>query len=198
MINRARHYLNSGEDGKRDIRDYYNAFCAALVEPSRRYYIMPGDEWCAAFVSVVAHQSGVIDGFPFEVSTYYQKAMLENAGDLFADPGEAMAGDLAFFDWNGSGTPQHVGIVVATDGGMLETIEGNRDNRVAFRRVNLADPVILGYGRVPQGVDREDGDTIDYMARCAIRGQYGNGEARREALGRDYELVQARVNELMR
>lgn len=197
MINIARHYLNSGTDGKRDVMDYYNALCAALVPRERRYYIRPGDDWCAAFVSVVAHKAGIRDGFPFEVSTYYQVARLRNAGRFFEDSGEAMDNDLAFFDWNGSGTPNHVGIVVATDGGMLETIEGNKGDKVAFRRVSLGDRAILGYGRVPSGVDAEDVETIDYMARCVIRGQYGSGQRRREALGRDYEAVQARVNELL-
>lgn len=199
MINFARQYLNSGADGKRDILDYYNAFCVDLVPRNRRYYIKYSDDWCAAFVSVMAHKAKVGDGFPYEVSTYYQVAMLKlnNARRFFTDPDEAMEGDLVFFDWNHSGTPNHVGLVVATDGGMLETIEGNKGDKVAFRRVPLDSLSILGYGRVPSGVDVEDGHTIDYMARSAIRGQYGSGERRREALGRDYEIVQARVNEIL-
>lgn len=196
MINHARHYLNSGEDGKRDIMDYYNALCVPLVPRNRRYYIKPNDEWCAAFTSVMAHKSGIRDGFPFEVSTYYQKGTLENWGKFCQWP-DAMENDLAFFDWNHSGTPDHVGIVVSLDGGQLETIEGNKGDKVAFRRLPLDSPFILGFGRVPSGVDAEDVPTIDYMARCVIRGQYGSGAKRRELLGRDYEPVQARVNEIL-
>ena len=43
-------------------------------------------------------------------------------------------------------------------------------------------------------------EAIDEMARLVIRGDYGNGQERREALenlGYSYELVQNRVNELM-
>lgn len=39
---------------------------------------------------------------------------------------------------------------------------------------------------------------IDKLARKAIRGDYGNGEARRKALGKDYAAVQKRVNELLK
>lgn len=39
--------------------------------------------------------------------------------------------------------------------------------------------------------------SIDEMARAAIAGRYGNGNARRAALGDEYEAVQRRVNELL-
>lgn len=39
--------------------------------------------------------------------------------------------------------------------------------------------------------------SIDEMARAVIAGRYGNGDARRAALGDKYEAVQRRVNELL-
>lgn len=39
--------------------------------------------------------------------------------------------------------------------------------------------------------------SIDEMARAVIAGRYGNGDARRAALGDKYETVQKRVNELL-
>lgn len=39
--------------------------------------------------------------------------------------------------------------------------------------------------------------SIDEMARAVIAGRYGNGDARRAALGDKYEAVQKRVNELL-
>ena len=56
------------------------------------------------------------------------------------------------------------------------------------------------------GVDQEppewsNADTkearIDALAREVIAGQYGNGLARVFALGRDYDIVQTRVNEIL-
>ena len=38
---------------------------------------------------------------------------------------------------------------------------------------------------------------IDALARAVIRGDYGNGDARRAALGSNYDAVQARVNEIL-
>ena len=39
---------------------------------------------------------------------------------------------------------------------------------------------------------------VDAAARDVIRGKYKNGAERKAALGADYEIVQKRVNELMR
>jgi len=41
-------------------------------------------------------------------------------------------------------------------------------------------------------------DDIDQLAWDVIRGKYGNGAARKNALGDKYEAVQERVNELLR
>lgn len=38
---------------------------------------------------------------------------------------------------------------------------------------------------------------VDALAAAVIRGEYGDGEARRAALGDNYDAVQARVNELI-
>ena len=38
---------------------------------------------------------------------------------------------------------------------------------------------------------------VDALARAVIRGDYGNGDARRAALGANYDAVQARVNEIL-
>ena len=38
---------------------------------------------------------------------------------------------------------------------------------------------------------------MDALAHDVIAGKYGNGDARRAALGLNYESVQARVNEML-
>lgn len=45
--------------------------------------------------------------------------------------------------------------------------------------------------------ERAKGVDIDALARAVIRGEYGDGDARRAALGSSYEAVQNRVNELL-
>lgn len=48
-----------------------------------------------------------------------------------------------------------------------------------------------GGGASGGGVD------VDALAWAVIRGDYGNGDERRQRLGADYDAVQRRVNELL-
>lgn len=41
------------------------------------------------------------------------------------------------------------------------------------------------------------GADIEALAQAVIRGEYGNGDAHRTALGSNYEAVQTRVNQLL-
>lgn len=45
--------------------------------------------------------------------------------------------------------------------------------------------------------DAPQTNSIDALAMSVIRGDFGNGEQRKAALGTDYEAVQARVNEIL-
>lgn len=50
-------------------------------------------------------------------------------------------------------------------------------------------------GDYKSGLKEGDFD-IDAAALDVIRGKYGNGQARKDALGDDYEMIQKRVNEM--
>lgn len=54
---------------------------------------------------------------------------------------------------------------------------------------------ILGGG--PGGPSSYAAADVDGLARRVIAGEFGNGDARRAALGGDYAAVQARVNEIL-
>lgn len=57
---------------------------------------------------------------------------------------------------------------------------------------------ILGGGSASQASSSSGtGADIESLARAVIRGGYGNGDARRAALGASYDAVQARVNEIL-
>ena len=43
----------------------------------------------------------------------------------------------------------------------------------------------------------ENQPNIEELAQAVIRGEYGNGEERKQKLGSLYEQVQARVNEIL-
>lgn len=57
---------------------------------------------------------------------------------------------------------------------------------------------ILGGGSASDGSSSGGaGADIEALAQAVIRGDYGNGDARRAALGASYDAVQARVNEIL-
>ncbi|MBR2681843.1 MAG: CHAP domain-containing protein [Atopobiaceae bacterium] len=80
--------------------------------------------YCAAFTSWVFDQANTsAAGLPGA----YCPAMLAAAvaAGATVDPRQAQAGDIVYYDWDGDGESDHVGIVVANHGSYLETIEGN-------------------------------------------------------------------------
>lgn len=205
MIDKAREYLGVDFPGRLKIMEYYNRHCFPLVDPSRRYRIQPHDDWCAAFVSVVAHQCGLAgDEFPYEVSCYYQMKGAQQAGTFYASGEAPKPHDLILFDWNGNGVPNHVGFVVRVSDTHITSIEGNRQSTVGFRTIKRDSPSVVGFVAVPyddpaRGLEGgQDAARIDAMARSVIRGQYGTGSLRQRLLGADYAAVQARVNTLLK
>ena len=56
------------------------------------------------------------------------------------------AGDIIFWDWNGNGIGDHVGIVEKVQNGRVYAIEGNANDRVQRLSYDLNDSRIKGYG----------------------------------------------------
>jgi len=56
------------------------------------------------------------------------------------------AGDIIFFDWDGDGGANHVGIVESCDGKCVYTIEGNTTDSCARRTYRVGAACIYGYG----------------------------------------------------
>lgn len=89
-----------------------------------------GSAWCAAFTSWVWKEAGYdVTWTDFD----YVPAVWNDAEALDLrrpSPADAQPGDLIVFDWEGDGTPDHIGIVETVSGGMIHTIEGNSSDRV--------------------------------------------------------------------
>ena len=121
------------------------------------WYGYPYGDWCAMFVSFCLHYAGVpAEMFPQEASCPRWVSALEEAG-LYAPAGEGYLpgiGDVVFFDWNGDGSADHVGLINelrydAETGATLTgftTIEGNSGNCVSVQDYAADDVSILGYG----------------------------------------------------
>ena len=88
------------------------------------YYGENGVPYCGMFVSWVFNKAGATAaGLPGA----YTPSMLsagKKAGKAVATK-NAKPGDLVYFDWQGDGTTDHVGIVESNNGSYLTTIEGN-------------------------------------------------------------------------
>lgn len=59
-----------------------------------------------------------------------------------------------------------------------------------------ANAMVQGGGPAPAPTPAPDGD-VTALAQAVIRGDYGNGEARKQALGSRYDEVQAEVNRIL-
>lgn len=80
------------------------------------------EPWCADFVSWVMTQAGMKTNMS-SCSWFMRQLKKEGRWKGKKNP---EAGDIVFFDWDGDGTPDHVGIVKQVHGDRtISTIEGN-------------------------------------------------------------------------
>lgn len=145
LLKAADKYSGCQMSGKLEIMEYYNHKIAQQIKPSRRYRIQPGDNWCACFVSVIAHQCGMTsDSFPFEVSVGEQVKIAKERGNFTRNIELAKPGDLIIYDWNGDKWPDHVGFIAFIADGNISTIEGNMRDSVRRRIVSMKNNSIFG------------------------------------------------------
>lgn len=80
--------------------------------------------WCCTFVWWLFREAGSSELFYGGQKTAYCPALL-NYHRRQAVRGDYKPGDVIFFDFNGNGTPDHVGVCEAWDGTHITTIDGN-------------------------------------------------------------------------
>ena len=108
-------------------------------------------EWCACFVSWCANECGYIEAgiIPRFAGCQSQGIPWFNAVDLWQDSGSGYIpnpGDIIFFDWEGDGESDHVGIVEYVEDDRVHTIEGNSSDSCRRRSYSINSSVIIGYG----------------------------------------------------
>ena len=104
--------------------------------------------WCACFTSYIAAECGCIQSgiCPKDAGVegwmnFYKKQHRWASGNYIPH-----SGDFIIFDWNGNGSPDHIGIVESCDGKTIYTIEGNSSNRCKRNTYTRGSSFILGYG----------------------------------------------------
>lgn len=210
MVAKMKSWIGKNEaDGSfREIIDIYNSH----TPRARGYKLKYSDEWCAGTVSAAAIATGNTNAVPLEVSCHY---MIEGAkakgiwieNDSYVPQG----GDIILYDWQDSGigdntgNPDHVGVVEYTSGGIIHVIEGNNGEKVARRDLPVNGRYIRGFIVPKYSNNTASGGsstptvsgTINELARRVIAGEFGSGDARKNALGDKYTAVQERVNEIL-
>lgn len=199
LVKVAEQYLGANLDVRKGLIEYYNRYCFPLVKKERKYRMGLGDNWCAMFVSVVAHKAGyAANQFPFEVSVYYQCEIARQWGTFYAGLSGAREGDLIIYDWLNNGGYDHVGIIKALGENHIITIEGNYSNTVKHRTLNRASRAIKGFIRLSGLEHGDEYATLEALAKGVLRGEFGDGAKRRKLLGDNYHRVQEMVNEILK
>lgn len=105
-------------------------------------------EWCACFVSWCADQCGYIESglVPKFADCVDGANWFKSNGKWQNRTYEPKTGDIIFFDWEGDGTTDHVGIVEKCENGTVYTVEGNSGDACKQRQYAVGSSNIYGYG----------------------------------------------------
>lgn len=213
VLNVARGWLGYSEaNGKfKEILDVYNNHKPL----ARSYKIKTTDHWCDAFVSACAIKAGAVDIIGTEVGCEKHIAIFKKKGIWIEDGTvKPQVGDIILFNWDDStqgndGTADHIGFVEQQYGNTIVCIEGNINEKVGRRTINVGWGYIRGFARPKYGTSTTTAKpvavstpkkSVDTVAREVIKGTWGSGAIRKSALtkaGYDYAKVQARVNEIL-
>ena len=101
-------------------------------------------EWCACFVSWCYNQAGKSEP-RFAACQSQGVPWFQSRGQWGARGYENIApGDAIFFDWDGDGSADHVGLVIGTDGQRVYTVEGNSGDACKIKSYPLTMAVSKG------------------------------------------------------
>ena len=105
-------------------------------------------EWCACFVSWCADQCGYIESgiIPKFAGCVDGANWFKGNGQWKDRSYEPSAGDIIFFDWEGDGETDHVGIVEKCENGVVYTVEGNSGDACRQKQYTVGSSSIYGYG----------------------------------------------------
>lgn len=207
ILNVARGWLGYSEkNGKhKEILNVYNSHKPL----ARGYKIKSTDAWCDCFVSACAIKAGAVDLIGTEVGCNKHIDIFKKKG-IWIEDGKIkpQVGDIILFNWDDAlqpndGAADHIGIVEQVYGNTIVCIEGNYNDAVGRRTINVGWGYIRGYARPKYAegkVSSVKKKSIDTIANEVIRGAWGSGAIRKTSLtkaGYDYDAVQAKVNEIL-
>lgn len=151
----------------KEIIDVYNTH-----KPHPRGYTLKyTDAWCAGYVSAVSIKGGYTDIIPPECSCEKMIALFKKLGVYIENENRTPnVGDICFYDWqdNGKGDDKgwcdHVGIVTNVSRETFTVIEGNYDNAVKERVMQINGRYIRGFAVPKYDVEVSKPSEKDYEA----------------------------------
>lgn len=175
----------------RAIIDIYNKYLSTAVKQHGTLnWRMPySAAWCATAVSAAFIQAGLGDIFPVECSCprmikIAQKMGIWQENDAYVPK----IGDCVLYDWqdrsasgDNRGTPDHIGMVTSISGDHMTVTEGNFNDAVANRQMNINGRYIRGYvtPKFPSTVEEVAKEEV---AEAAVKTSYAsNGKLSKEA-----------------
>lgn len=211
VLNVMRSWLGYSEyNGKfKQIIDLYNS-----VRPLPRGYALEyTDEWCDGTVSAAAIKAGAQDiigrecGCEQHIAIFKEKGIWIEDGTIRPEPGYVIV-----YNWGDSTQPNdgysdHIGYVESVSGNIITAIEGNKNVSVERRSIPVGWGYIRGYAKPKYDNSSSKPNppqlpskTITEIAEDVIKGVYGNGDTRKnaiESMGYDYYKVQKEVNRIL-
>ena len=116
------------------------------------YVVKSWDAWCATTVSAAFIKAGMTSIAPTECSCPRMIQLYKNIGRFVEnDAYVGKPGDIVMYDWQDNGvgdnvgTADHVGIVESCNGNTMVIIEGNMNNGVGRRNLQVNGRYIRGY-----------------------------------------------------
>ena len=120
------------------------------------YAVKYDDDWCDAFVTVVADRAGATSLIGRECGVERHKNIFKQKG-IWLGLVRPQAGDIVTFHWSGqrNGFAHHIGFVESVSGNTITTIEGNTTqggvSKVGRNKFAWNSPYIQGYARPKYG-----------------------------------------------
>ena len=191
------------------IIDLYNS-----VKPlPRRYTVKYTDEWCDTAVSAAAIKAGAQDiigrecGCEQHIAIFKEKGIWIEDGTIRPEPGYVIVYNWGDFTQPNDGYSDHIGYVESVSGNIITVIEGNKNVSVERRNIPVGWGYIRGYAKPKYdnssskpNPPQQPSKTITEIAEDVIKGVYGNGDTRKnaiESMGYDYYKVQKEVNRIL-
>lgn len=139
------------------IIDIYNTFFDLNGNRPRGYRVTYYDAWCATGLCAAIIAAGGGFDYPLEcgcqelINLYRERGLY--IGDRNYTP---ESGDIIFYDWQGDGHSDHVGLVEEVNGGMITVIECNNNDSVKRRRIEVGNGNICGYALPKYEPEKEE------------------------------------------